>query len=125
MDTSDENRRPFQFSLRTLIWLTTAVAIVCATFASAKRFWGDSGVPTWMGFVFLFWPSLAGLIAWSCPAVSYKVRVRMYWIIGVCVVLMVWSRAWPPYPALLAAFVITLLTALIIWVPQGLAVFAA
>jgi hypothetical protein len=120
-----DDRRPFQFSLRTLLWFTTAVAVVCASFACAKRAWGDPGGLAWLAFVFLLWPTLAAIAVWSFPEVSFKVRTRMYWAIGAVVVLTVWSRAWPPYPALLGAFVATILAALIVWAPQGLMVFAA
>jgi hypothetical protein len=106
------------------MWFTTVVAVACASFACARRLWGESGVLAWLGLVFLFWPSIAGLVAWSCPEILFKTRVRTYALIGTGVVLAAWSRAWPPYPALLGAFVATLLTALIVWAPQGLAVFS-
>ena len=125
MPSSTDDRRPFQFSLRVLMWFTTVVAVTCASYACSTRLWGDSGGLAWLLLVFLLWPSLAGLVVWSCPEISFTARVRMYAAIGVVVVLAAWSRAWPPYPALLGAFVGTILAGLIVWTPQGLAVFAA
>jgi len=63
MADSEVDNRCFQFSLRGLLWFVTVVAVVCASFACATRLWGDSGGMTWLVLLFLFWPSLAAVIA--------------------------------------------------------------
>ena len=122
--TPDDNRH-LQFSLRGLFWFTTVVAVLCASVACATRLWGDSGNMAWLVIVFLFWPSLAVPIVWTCPDISFPGRMRMYAVIGIGVVLLTWYRTWPPNAALFDMFTATFVAAFLLWVPQGLVVFAA
>ena len=120
-------RHPFQFSLRGLLWFTTVVAGLCASVACSRRLVGDSGFPTWLIIAFLFWPSLAALIVWICPVISFTGRLRIYAVMGVDVVLVFWGTNWQPASPgrdFFIAFMVTFVAAFLLWVPQGLVVFA-
>lgn len=110
--------RRFQFSLRSIFWFTTVVAVACASFACSRQLWGDSGVAIWWIVVFLFWPSLVAIV-WTRPDVSFPGRVRLYVGIGGGLALLASCLLWP------FALAVALITAFVLWAPQGLMVFAA
>ena len=128
MTEPDPDNRPLQFSLRSLLWFTTVVAVVCASFACATRLWGDSGGMTWLAIIFLFWPSFAAFAVWTLPGIPLDSRLRTFVVIGIGVTLLFWCRmllTGDLATAVFFAFVGTFVTAFVLWAPQILVVFAA
>ena len=128
MTDPDPDNRPLQYSLRSLLWFTTVVAVVCASYACATRLWGDSGGMTWLAIMFIFWPSFAAFAVWTFPGIPFDGRLRTFVVIGVGVTLLFWCRMLLTGDIAAAVFfasVSTFVTAFLLWAPQILVVFAA
>jgi hypothetical protein len=120
------SRKP-QFTLRDLFRFTTVAAVLLALFACTAHLFKDSKADACITVAFLLWPSIAGLVAWSCPGISYTVRVWVFVIVGAGVVALFWYRLWPSGglgEGLLQVFVGTYVTLAFLWIPQALAVDA-
>lgn len=116
-----------QFTLRDLFRFTTVAAVLSALFACTARLFEDSRADACITVAFLLWPSIAALLAWSCPGISFTVRVYVFAIIGAGIVALFWYRLWPSGglgEALLQVFVGSYVTLAFLWIPQALAVDA-
>ena len=126
------DQQHLQFSLGQLLWFTTAVAVLCASLACATQGWGNDG-DMWLSVLtFLFWPSFAAVIAWTCPEISNAGRNRIFAVIGIGVVLLCWGYAFwlCGFPIanlgefVFSVFVGTFMTMLVVWLPQMPVAFA-
>jgi hypothetical protein len=121
-------RQPFQYGLRGLFWLTTVVAILSALVAQAMHVWEAWGWRRVLTITVAFWPSLAVLIAWSCPGLTLAGRLRLFAAVGLGVVVIFWGWACVnegPAAASADTIMVFVVTMLVVGVPQFLIVFGA
>jgi len=118
-------RRPFQFSLRGLFWFVTLVGTICASVACATRLWGESGVMSWFTIVFLFWPSFAAVVTWSCPDIPFTVRPVMFSVVSLGAVVFSGGGILWQTGDLGTTLLFAILSACFFWIPQGVVVFEA
>jgi hypothetical protein len=115
MTIEPQDAPPFQFSLRGLFWLTTVVAMCCASLVC-------------MPAAFAFWPLMAAIIACGIPGIPHSSRVLIFLAVGALVVLLFWWQHWPTDGSnvfgapLFIVFVATFVVLTFLWIPQALVV---
>lgn len=107
-----------QYRLRTLFWLTTLIAAVCAPVGWAIRSRPEAPGTVLFVMMFYFWPTFAAVVAWTWPSIRFATRILVAVAIGGAVLLLTWGHAWITGELPLAIFAAKL-AFIIAWCPQA------